>query len=70
MNKFLLMFLLGLVVGWSLRRPTGSALRERYHAVKRSEPTGPTDFGVDLEGLLCGAGLSHSTRWRSMSCAR
>jgi|GEM_PF-5101188 hypothetical protein len=51
MNKFLLMFLLGLVVGWSLRRPTGSALRERYHAVKRSEPTGPTDFGVDLEGL-------------------
>lgn len=48
-NLYLLAFLLGVAVGLLLAGDRET--RRRYAAVRRAEPTGPADFGIDLESL-------------------
>lgn len=54
MTRLILGFLVGLVVGvWLTDRANGSAVaRQRYAAVKASEPGGPDSFGDTLEDVL------------------
>ena len=53
MTRLILGFLIGLIVGvWLTDRANESAaIRQRYAAVKASEPDGPTSFGASLEDI-------------------
>ena len=52
MNRLIVCFVLGLVVGAALRhRLTDNALRQRYNAVKTAEAGGNIDLGISFEEL-------------------
>jgi hypothetical protein len=60
MNRLILAFVLGLVVGAALRRRLiDDTLRERYHTVRQQEAaTGKVELGPTWEQLLGGGTTS------------